>query len=150
MLAREGLSTWISTAEMGPARHRSVTATCNTKETRAHPCPPHLEAPAPCPRPPLYAITGRAQCKRVPGPGLPAQRQPHLAKQPADQLQTCPLIQGEPDPRRPPQTKATTARTDNPGQERKRKGWVVEVRGQPTALGGLDWTELNMSLARTG
>lgn len=30
MLAREELSTWISTAWMGPAGLKSVTATCNT------------------------------------------------------------------------------------------------------------------------
>lgn len=33
MLAREELSTWISMAWMGPAGHRSVTATCNTQGT---------------------------------------------------------------------------------------------------------------------
>lgn len=31
MLAREELSTWISTAWMGPAGLKSVTATCNTE-----------------------------------------------------------------------------------------------------------------------
>lgn len=120
-------------AETGPAGHRSVTATCNTEETRVYPRPP-TRGPSSLPQAALYAVTDRAVPTGArtrsprPAPTPPAK----AASRPAANLPARP---GGARPRRPPQTKATTARTDDPRQA----GWLRSELGQlpsepPTAL----------------